>query len=70
MDTLITIATYTSYTIAGLVVALNAIAPLTKTEWDNKALAGLVFVHDKILSLLIPKASVAAAVAKTDTPVK
>jgi hypothetical protein len=40
--------------VTGLVIALNLIAPLTKTEVDNKILAGLRWFQDKALALLLP----------------
>lgn len=40
--------------VTGLVIVLNLIAPLTKTEWDNKALAGLRWFQDKALAFILP----------------
>ena len=55
MDTILTIAQYAAYVIAGLVVILNGIAPLTKNTWDNKLLEGLRFIEDKLLGWLLPQ---------------
>jgi hypothetical protein len=55
MDTLTTYAQYASYVIAGLIVILNAIAPLVKSKWDNKAVAVLTWIHDVALKLLLPQ---------------
>jgi len=55
MDTVYKIAMYASFVIAGLIVALNAIAPLTKTEWDNRVLRALVWLHDVALKLVLPQ---------------
>lgn len=54
VETLLTIATYASFIISGAVVALTAIAPLTKTEWDNKILSALVWFHDNVLAKVLP----------------
>lgn len=40
--------------VSGAVVILAAIAPLTKSNIDNKALDILRFVEDKLLSVLFP----------------
>ena len=40
--------------VTGLIVMLNAIAPLTKSDWDNKALEALRWVEDKVFKLLFP----------------
>lgn len=54
MNTFVTFAMYASFVIAGLVVALNGIAPLTKTDKDDKVRDFFVFVHDKILAVILP----------------
>ena len=50
--------TYAAFIISGAVVALTAIAPLTKTNWDNKVLAALVWIHDNVLARVLPMHSV------------
>lgn len=71
MDTAYKIATIASFTVTGLVAALNAIAPLTKTNKDNKFLEFLVFLHDKILAVILPfLAAKVAADADAKTAVK
>lgn len=64
MDTFVAIATYASFVIAGAVVALNGIAPLTKTNKDDKVRDFFTFVHDKILAVILP--FLAARVAKAE----
>lgn len=54
MGTIITILTYASFVIAGAVVALTAIAPLTKTSADDKALTFLTWLHDTIAKIILP----------------
>lgn len=61
MDTILAVITYASFIIAGAVVVLNGIAPLTRTPKDDKFRDFLAFVHDKILVLVLP--FVAAQVA-------
>jgi hypothetical protein len=59
MPTIITtLATYAAFVIAGLIVALNGLAPLTKTDWDNRALKALVWFHDTVLAFLLPQHTV------------
>lgn len=70
MDTALTALTIASFVISGAVVALNAIAPLTKNTWDNRFLDGLVFVHDKILSVLLPFLAAQVSTNKTDKETK
>lgn len=41
-------------TVTSLVAVLAVIAPLTKSDYDNKALDGLRWFEDKILSILFP----------------
>lgn len=66
MDTALAIATYASFVIAGAVVALNGIAPLTKNTKDDKVRDALVFIHDKILVMILP--FLAGRVAKAAAP--
>lgn len=54
LATLTPYLTIAAYVISGAVVALTAIAPLTKTDWDNKFLAGLVWFHDNVLAKVLP----------------
>ena len=49
------IVMYASVTIACLIAVLNIIAPLTKTDWDNKALSALRWFEDTVMKILIPK---------------
>ena len=51
-DKLIEYAQYASYGIAGLVVFLHGIAPLTKSDKDDKLLNALRWVEDKLMMLL------------------
>jgi hypothetical protein len=55
MDTIAHYAQYVAYVVAGLIVALNGIAPLTKTDWDNKLVKALVWFHDTVLAILLPQ---------------
>jgi hypothetical protein len=57
MDTALTILKYVAYVLAGAVVTLNAIAPLTKTKTDDKAASAMTWLHDVIANFLVPKAS-------------
>lgn len=54
MDKLFMIAEIASFVVTGAVVALNGIAPLTKTNKDDKARDVLTFVHDKVLTIILP----------------
>lgn len=54
MATLANVATIVSFVIAGAVLALNGIAPLTKTTKDDTARNVLTFIHDKILVVILP----------------
>lgn len=54
MDTIFSVATIVSFVIAGAVVALNGIAPLTKTTKDDTVRDAFIFVHDKILAVILP----------------
>lgn len=54
MDTFYQVVTYASFVIAGAVVALNGIAPLTKTTKDDKVRNALAFIQDKLLSVILP----------------
>lgn len=40
--------------VTGLIVILAAIAPLTKSDADNKVLDVLRWIEDKVLSILFP----------------
>lgn len=66
MSTLILVLQIASYTIAGGVVALKAIAPLTKTTKDDEALGWLekveLFLH-RILPIPAPSPKVAERLA-------
>lgn len=55
MDTLILIGKVTAAAIAGAIVMLNIIAPLTKTDVDNKVLDALRWVEDKLLAVVLPQ---------------
>jgi hypothetical protein len=66
MDKLFLVAQIASFVVAGAVVALNGIAPLTKTDKDDKALGVLNFIHDKVLSFILPL--VAQRLAKAEAP--
>lgn len=59
------VVVYGSFVIAGAVVALNGIAPLTKTTKDDGLRDKLVWFHDKVLALLLPFVTV---VKKDDEP--
>lgn len=54
LDTLYTVAEIGAYVIAGTVVAINLIAPLTKTETDNKVAKALTWVNDKLQMFVLP----------------
>lgn len=54
MNTALTVATIISFVVTGAVVALNGIAPLTKTTKDDKVRDALTFIHDKVLAVLLP----------------
>lgn len=58
MDTLVQYAGYLSLAVTAAVAALAVIAPVTKTEADNKVLAALRFVESMILKVLLPGRSV------------
>lgn len=58
MDTVYKIAMYASFVIAGIIVALNMIAPLTKSDVDNKILAGLRWFQDTVFKLILPQHTV------------
>ena len=61
MDTLLLVAQIAAYIVAGTVVALHAIAPLTKTSKDDAALHWLEWVEmwlRKILPLPGEKAAI------------
>lgn len=54
MDTLTNVVLYGSFVIAGIVVALNGIAPLTKSTKDDKLRDALRWVQDRLLVLILP----------------
>lgn len=66
MDKLFLVAQIVSFAVAGAVVALNAIAPLTKTDKDDKALGIASFIHDKVLAFILPL--LATRLAKAEAP--
>lgn len=68
MDTFFTLATYLSFALAGAVVALNGIAPLTKTTKDDKVRDVFLFIHDKILAVILPFLATRVAQAETQAP--
>lgn len=70
METVGLIATYVSFAVAGLIVALNAIAPLTKTDVDNKILNALRWFQDTILKILLPQHVVEVKKVETVAPAK
>lgn len=51
-STVATIFQIASAVVAGLIVSLAVIAPLTKSDKDDKALAALRWVEEKLMSLL------------------
>lgn len=51
-----TVLTYVTVGVAVAIAVLNIIAPLTKSEADNKALALLRKFEEFVLKLLIPQA--------------
>lgn len=66
METISTVVTIVSLVVAGAVVALNGIAPLTKNTKDDKVRDALVFIHDKVLMVILP--FLAARLASAETP--
>lgn len=54
MDAFETVLTYIAFVVSGAVVALNGIAPLTKTTKDDDVRRFLLFVQSRILSVLLP----------------
>ncbi len=69
MDTVYKIATYASFIIAGIIVALNAIAPLTKTDADNKILAALRWFEETVLKMILPQHTVTVTPPAPTDPV-
>lgn len=53
-DILSKLATIVPVVVTSAIALLAVIAPLTKSDIDNKALDFLRFVEDKILSVLFP----------------
>lgn len=66
MDKLFLFAQILSFAVAGAVVALNAIAPLVKTDKVGKAAGVLNFIHDKVLAFILPL--LASRLAKAEAP--
>lgn len=61
MDIAVTVLTIASFVISGAVVVLNGIAPLTKSTKDDKVRDFFVFVHDKLLAVILPFLATRAA---------
>lgn len=51
------LATIIPVVVTSAIALLAVIAPLTKSDYDNKALDILRFIEDKILSVLFPSIS-------------
>lgn len=54
MDTVYMAGEIACYVIAGAVVVMNAIAPLTKNATDNKVAKALAWVSDKLQAFVLP----------------
>lgn len=54
MEIIVTYAGYLTIVVTAAIAALAVIAPVTKTEADNKALAALRFVEGLLLKVLLP----------------
>lgn len=54
MDNMYPYIEYACYIVTGAVVALNAIAPLTKTDKDDKLVNALRWVEDKLSMFVLP----------------
>lgn len=52
MDTVTSVALVASAILAGLITILAAVAPLTKSDLDNKILAAMRWVRDMIAKLI------------------
>jgi hypothetical protein len=65
METVKEYAVYASIGVAGLVAFLNVVAPLTRTEWDNRALKMLRWMEENVLRMLVPQARETSAVANS-----
>lgn len=52
MDTLVLAVKIAAYAVAGTVVFLHGVAPLTKSDWDNKLLDKLRAVEAVLLKLM------------------
>lgn len=50
------VLTWVTVGVTAAIALLNVIAPLTKSEWDNKALSALRWVESTVLKILIPQA--------------
>jgi hypothetical protein len=66
VETFVTALTIASFVVSGAVVALNGIAPLTKSTKDDKVRDFLTFVHDKILTVILP--FLASRVSQAEAP--
>lgn len=49
---MLTVLTVVAAVLAGLITILAAVAPLTKSELDNKALSALRFVRDLVIRVI------------------
>lgn len=54
LDTVYTVLEYGAYVVAGAVVAINLIAPLTKNETDDKVAKALTWVSEKLQMMVLP----------------
>lgn len=61
---------YASAVIAGLILTLNVIAPLTKTDVDNKLLNALRWFQDTIFKILLPQHNVEVKPKDSVAPAK
>lgn len=57
MAVITTILTWVVIALASGIAALNILAPLTKTETDNKILAFLIWLHDILAKVLVPSSA-------------
>jgi hypothetical protein len=68
MDTLLTIGNYVLLGLGGVTAALIVVAPLTATDWDNKALAGLRWVEGLLRKVIPAQKGIATSPVKAETP--
>jgi hypothetical protein len=54
--------------VTSAIAILAVIAPLTKSDYDNKALDALRFVEDKILSIFFPSLVKASELEPVEAP--